>query len=78
MRANYISKRRREVDGRVEKFCRMCQKWIPIDQCAKDPECQDGRAPRCKSCENARWERDKMLREERQLRLAAERERQAG
>jgi hypothetical protein len=65
MRSKYLSKRRREVDGRVEKFCRGCSEWKPLEQLVKDPVCQDGIAPRCKVCENARWELNKMRREER-------------
>lgn len=50
-----MSKRRREVDGRIEKYCIRCASWKPATELVKDATCQDGLAPRCRSCENALW-----------------------
>lgn len=65
MRSKYLSKRRREVDGRVEKFCRGCSRWVPLEQLAKASTCQDGRAPRCRTCEQIAWDIRAAKREER-------------
>jgi hypothetical protein len=59
------SKRRRVVNGRVEKFCNRCSSWVPLEQCVPQKDCYDQRAPRCRPCQNARWELNKMRREER-------------
>ena len=47
--------RRREQGGRVEKFCRGCVSWVPLEQCVPVRRCQDGKAPRCRSCERLAW-----------------------
>lgn len=41
-------------DGSIERLCKTCGEWKPLLQMAKHSQCADGRAPRCKPCENVR------------------------
>lgn len=46
--------RRVTADGAIERRCKMCGEWKPVEQMVKAHRCLDGRAPRCKPCDSLR------------------------
>jgi hypothetical protein len=60
---------RRILNGKLQRFCAGCSEWKYLFQLRRDPQTRGGAGSRCNVCENARFEANKMKREQ----LAAER-----
>lgn len=50
MKSPTSSKRRRVVDGQVQKLCRRCDQWKPLNLLTPSKACHDGRCSTCLDC----------------------------
>ena len=47
----YVTKERLTELG-IERLCRECEDWWPLDFFTKSNKCKHGRRPVCKTCRN--------------------------
>lgn len=43
---------RLSAEGEIERQCRKCSDWWPLDQFEKSPSCRGGRSSTCHACRN--------------------------
>lgn len=50
MKSPSSSKRRRVIDGQVQKLCRHCLEWKPLNLLTPRRGCHDGYCSTCRDC----------------------------